>query len=67
MHVTSPASSTTLAAKRYRDLLPIVYKRLAEEWGVHAAHEDASSMAVCRKLAGVRRYSGSAAVPEEIF
>ena len=21
-------------AKRYRDLLPIVYKRLAEEWGV---------------------------------
>jgi 2-haloacid dehalogenase len=27
-------------AKRYRDLLPIVYKRLAEEWGVHASHED---------------------------
>src|SRR5260370_41116460 len=27
-------------AKRYRDLLPIVYKRLAEEWGVHATHED---------------------------
>ena len=25
---------------RYRDLLPIVYKRLAEEWGVHATHED---------------------------
>ena len=24
-------------AKRYRDLLPIVYKRLAEEWGVHVA------------------------------
>ena len=27
-------------AKRYRDLLPIVYKRLAEEWGVHATHEE---------------------------
>ena len=27
-------------AKRYRDLLSIVYKRLAEEWGVHATHED---------------------------
>jgi len=27
-------------AKLYRDVLPIVYKRLAEEWGVHATHED---------------------------
>src|SRR6185437_16848133 len=27
-------------AMRYRDLLPIVYKRLAEEWGVYATHED---------------------------
>ena len=27
-------------AKRYRELLPIVYKRLAEEWGVHVTHED---------------------------
>jgi 2-haloacid dehalogenase len=27
-------------ARRYRDLLPIVYKRLAEEWGVHVTHED---------------------------
>jgi 2-haloacid dehalogenase len=27
-------------AKRYRDLLAIVYKRLAEEWSVHASHED---------------------------
>jgi 2-haloacid dehalogenase len=27
-------------AKRYRDLLPIVFKRLAEEWGVHVTHED---------------------------
>src|SRR5215475_6294953 len=27
-------------AKRYRDLLAIVYKRLAEEWGVHASHEE---------------------------
>ena len=25
-------------AKRYRDLLPIVYKRLAEEWGVQASN-----------------------------
>jgi FMN phosphatase YigB (HAD superfamily) len=28
------------SGERYRDLLPIVYKRLAEEWGVHATHED---------------------------
>src|ERR1700745_2177174 len=27
-------------AKRYRELLAIVYKRLAEEWGVQATHED---------------------------
>jgi 2-haloacid dehalogenase len=27
-------------AKLYRDLLPIVYKRLAEEWGVYATHEE---------------------------
>ena len=27
-------------AKLYRDLLAIVYKRLAEEWGVHATHEE---------------------------
>jgi 2-haloacid dehalogenase len=27
-------------AMRYRDLLSIVYKRLAEEWGVQASHED---------------------------
>jgi 2-haloacid dehalogenase len=27
-------------ARRYRDLLPVVYKRLAEEWGVHVTHED---------------------------
>ena len=27
-------------AKRYRELLPIVYKRLAEEWGVYATHEE---------------------------
>ena len=27
-------------ARRYRDLLPVVYKRLAEEWGVNATHED---------------------------
>jgi putative hydrolase of the HAD superfamily len=27
-------------AKRYRELLPIVYKRLAEEWGVHVTHEE---------------------------
>jgi 2-haloacid dehalogenase len=26
-------------AKRYRDVLAVVYKRLAEEWGVHASHE----------------------------
>lgn len=26
--------------KLYRELLPIVYKRLAEEWSVHATHED---------------------------
>lgn len=27
-------------AMRYRDLLAVVYKRLAEEWGVPAAHDD---------------------------
>jgi 2-haloacid dehalogenase len=27
-------------AKLYRDLLSIVYKRLAEEWGAYATHED---------------------------
>src|ERR1700720_824542 len=27
-------------AKPYRDLLTVVYKRLAEEWGVHATHEN---------------------------
>src|SRR5262245_13312855 len=26
--------------KLYRDVLCVVYKRLAEEWGVHATHED---------------------------
>jgi 2-haloacid dehalogenase len=30
-------------AKRYRDLLAVVYKRLAEEWGVHASHEECVS------------------------
>src|SRR6478752_5866630 len=29
-------------AKPYRDLLPIVFKRLAEEWGVHVTHEDST-------------------------
>ncbi|MEM6635350.1 MAG: haloacid dehalogenase type II [Pseudomonadota bacterium] len=35
--------STTQAitpAKRYQELLPVVYKRLAEEWGVHATWEE---------------------------
>ncbi|GLS22264.1 haloacid dehalogenase [Labrys miyagiensis] len=27
-------------AKRYQDLLPIVYKRLAEEWGIAVTHEE---------------------------
>jgi 2-haloacid dehalogenase len=27
-------------ARRYRDLLAVVCKRLAEEWGVHASHEE---------------------------
>lgn len=30
-------------AMRYRDLLPIVYKRLAEEWGLSATHEDCAA------------------------
>lgn len=30
-------------AMRYRDLLPIVYKRLAEEWGVPVGHEDCAA------------------------
>lgn len=29
--------------KAYRELLPIVYKRLAEEWSVSVAHEDCAS------------------------
>src|ERR1700751_5762350 len=37
-HASTQQHSTP--ATRYRDLLPIVYKRLAEEWGVHATHED---------------------------
>jgi len=31
---------TYTPAKIYRDLLAIVYKRLAEEWGVYATHEE---------------------------
>ena len=27
-------------AKRYQELLPIIYKRLAEEWGVSVTHEE---------------------------
>src|SRR5262249_49675687 len=27
-------------AKRYRDVLAVVYKRLAEEWGLDASHDD---------------------------
>jgi 2-haloalkanoic acid dehalogenase type II len=30
-------------AKRYRDLLPIVYKRLAEEWGVIVTQEECTA------------------------
>ncbi len=30
-------------AKRYRDLLPIVFKRLAEQWGVCVAHEECAA------------------------
>ena len=30
-------------AKRYRDLLPIVFKRLAEEWGVPVTHEECAA------------------------
>jgi putative hydrolase of the HAD superfamily len=29
--------------KRYSDLLAVVYKRLAEEWGVHATHEECAA------------------------
>jgi 2-haloalkanoic acid dehalogenase type II len=30
-------------AKPYRELLPVVYKRLAEEWGVAASHEECAA------------------------
>ena len=30
-------------AKLYRDLLPIVFKRLAEQWGVSATHEECAA------------------------
>ena len=55
-------------AKRYRDLLPIVYKRLAEEWGVHATNEDCVEYGeFCRRLADVRGFSRRSAVPEEVL
>jgi len=34
------AQQVQTPAQPYRDLLAIVYKRLAEQWGVHASHED---------------------------
>jgi 2-haloalkanoic acid dehalogenase type II len=30
-------------AMRYRDLLAVVHKRLAEQWGVHASHEESTA------------------------
>src|SRR5271168_2050379 len=39
MRVTNPVSSS-IPLKRYRELLPIVYKRLAEEWSIHVTHEE---------------------------
>ena len=30
-------------AKRYRDLLPVVFKRLAEQWGVCVTHEECAA------------------------
>ena len=37
-HESSQQAQTP--AMRYRDLLPIVYKRLAEEWGVSVSWQD---------------------------
>jgi 2-haloacid dehalogenase len=40
-HARHEASQEVYTPTRiYRDLLAIVYKRMAEEWGVHATHED---------------------------
>src|SRR5689334_17574304 len=46
-------------AKVYRDLLAVVYKRLAEEWGVEATWEDC--VASGRSVGGWQAFSDSAA------
>lgn len=43
--------------KPYRDLLAVVYKRLAEQWGVHAAHEEC--VAYGRAVGGWPAFSDS--------
>jgi 2-haloacid dehalogenase len=34
------SQQVTTPSKRYRDVLAIVYKRLAEQWGIYASHEE---------------------------
>lgn len=41
VHESSQQARTP--GKPYRDLLPIVYKRLAEQWGVPASHEECAA------------------------
>lgn len=41
LHESSQQRQTP--AKPYRELLPIVYRRLAEQWGVHVSHEDCAA------------------------
>jgi hypothetical protein len=38
-HLSDP-DDRSVASEAISDLLPIAYKRFAEEWGVHASHED---------------------------
>ena len=65
MPATSPPAAQT-PAKLYRDLLAIVYKRLAEEWGVPRTARSATPMAGrCGDWPAFRRSAGGAAVPQE--
>ena len=67
-HARHRVEPTTLhPAKRYRDLLPIVYKRLAEEWGVHATHEECVAYGQSIANWPASRFSRRAQLPQETF
>ena len=59
------AQQVQTPAKLYRDLLAVVYRRLAEEWGVATSWSDCVDLRpVNPELAGLRRYGCVASVPE---